>query len=140
MALHFNVNYRRPCWVATLAEASLLSCSAAPVVSAHHLVVVIRNSPQNVTVQHRHQSPLHRILCIPSITSRMSACRRVSYLEARCALSRRLCPAMECYMYRTPWPSPSHRLPQITVAHIARSTIALAHCPHTTACDEHTYR
>ena len=28
---HFNVNYRRPYWVVTLAEASLLSWSAAPV-------------------------------------------------------------------------------------------------------------
>jgi len=25
-----NVNYRRPYWVVTLAEASILSCSAAP--------------------------------------------------------------------------------------------------------------
>ena len=31
----FNVNYRRPYWVVTLAEASLLSCSAARVVTAH---------------------------------------------------------------------------------------------------------
>ena len=29
---HFNVNYRWPYWVVTLAEASLFSCSAAPVV------------------------------------------------------------------------------------------------------------
>ena len=32
MALHFNVNYRLPYWVVTYSEASLVWCSAAPVV------------------------------------------------------------------------------------------------------------
>ena len=31
VALHFNVNYWRPFWVATFLQASILSCSAAPV-------------------------------------------------------------------------------------------------------------
>ena len=31
VALHFNVNYWRPYWVVTFSQASLLSCSAAPV-------------------------------------------------------------------------------------------------------------
>ena len=40
----FNVNYRRPYWVVTLAEASLLSCSAARVTGSRS-----RNHLQNLT-------------------------------------------------------------------------------------------
>ena len=46
----FNVNYRRPYWVVTLAEASLLSCSAAPVVVVMVVMMMMMTMTMTTTV------------------------------------------------------------------------------------------
>ena len=63
----FNVNYRRPYWVVTLAKASLLSFSAAPVISTNvwlvELTAIFGSSLCNQVNQNR---SLPTRVCRPS--------------------------------------------------------------------------
>ena len=54
----FNINYRRPYWVVTLAEASLLSCSVAPVVYTQTMTCRVD------TTKGKHAAHMQSVYCL----------------------------------------------------------------------------